>query len=153
MSGNQYVTWQDVVDRYPDAAKIGDQPRWDSAFIRPAEAEVDGRLSSVYATPFMPGSSNAPLAVRDLSIDLAYYRATWRTEGSEKLLKAIDSRFDRLMKKQEMLVTSAGAVGEAPGEAWASTTEYHSVFGPDDARYWVPSSNAILDAEDARRYG
>jgi len=153
MSGNYYVTWQDVVDRYPDAAKIGDQPRWDTAFIRPAEAEVDGRLSSVYATPFFPGSSNAPLAVRDLSIDLAYYRATWRTEGSEKLLKAIDARFDRLMKRQELLVTSAGAVGEAPGEAWSSTTEYHSVFGPDGPVRWIPSSAAMLDIENARHYG
>jgi hypothetical protein len=150
---NRYITWQDVADRYPDAAKIGDQPRWDSAFIQPAEAEVDGRLSSLYAVPFVPGSVNAPVAVRDLSIDLAYYRATWRTEGADALLKLIDGRFERILKKQEALVTSAGVVGESAGEAWSSTQDYHSVFGPDDARYWVPSSNALRAAEDARRYG
>ncbi len=148
---NRYITWQDVADRYPDSAKIGDQSRWDTAFIQPAEAEVDGRLSTLYAVPFVPGSINAPVAVRDLSIDIAYYRATWRTEGSDALLKLIDGRFERILKKQEALVTSAGLVGETPGEAWSSTLDFHSVFGPDDPRYWVQSSMALRAAYDARR--
>lgn len=147
---NYYIDWTDVTDRYGDAAKIGDEGKLSQAFIRYAEAEVDARLSPVYSMPFSPGSSNAPLAVRDLCIDLAYYKMTWRQEGSQALKDMIDERFARILKGDEILTTSAGQVGLNGGTAWASTQDYHSRFGPDDPTYWTPSSAELIAAEDAR---
>lgn len=149
---NYYIDWTDVSDRYADAAKIGAEGKLSDAFIRYAEAEVDARLAPVYATPFSPGSSSAPLAVRDLCIDLSYYKMVWRQEGSEKLLAAIDARFERILKGQEMLTTSEGLVATvgAGAGAWSSTQDYHSRFGPDDPTNWAVSDNELTDAEDDR---
>lgn len=148
---NYYIDWTDVTDRYSDAAKIGDESKLSQSFIRYAEAEVDARLAPAYSVPFSPGSVNAPLAVRDLCIDLAYYKMTWRQEGAKDLKGMIDERFARILKGDEILTTSAGQVGLNSGTAWASTQDYSSRFGPDDPVYWTPSSAELTAVEDSRR--
>ena len=149
----RYIDWTDVANRYRDAVSKGDQVKLDDAFIRYAEAEVDARLSARYSVPFVPGSANAPLQVRDLCIDLAYYKMVWQQPFAKELRDSIDARFDRLGSGKEVLTTASGVYLEAPGEAWSSTEKYHSVFGPDDPTRWTPSSMAYIDAENSRLFG
>src|SRR5687768_16697902 len=103
----RYITWTDVTNRYKDFPKGSDATLAESAFIPHAEAEVDGRLAVRYAAPFSP----APYLVRDLCIDVAYYKATARQEGSQLLKEYIDERFKAIIAGTLLLTTSDTIVG------------------------------------------
>jgi phage gp36-like protein len=141
----RYIDWADVTGRYGDFAKGPDAAAAQSFFITQAEAEVDGRLAPKYTAPFSP----APEIVRDLSIDLTYYKATIRQEGSEKIKEYIDQRFEAIIDGTLLLTTSAGLVQTAGGLAWASNS-YHSSFGMDSEVNWSVDSLQIEDIRDAR---
>lgn len=142
----RYITWADVTGRYGDYAKGPDATQAAASFIPQAEAEVDGRLAVKYTVPFSP----APYLVQDLCIDLAYYKATIRQEGSKSIGESLEARFKAIIDGTLLLTTSSGTViSEDSATAWVSNS-YHSSFGPDSEVNWRVDSNWILDAMGSR---
>lgn len=141
----RYINWADVTAKYVDFAKGPDASLAGEHHVPQAEAEVDGRLAPKYSVPFTP----APYLIKDLCVDLAYYKATIRQEGSEKIKKYIDDRFKAIIDGTLVLTTSAGPVSVAGGLAWASNS-YHSSFGMDSEINWHVDTYAITDIQDAR---
>lgn len=142
----RYINWADVTGRYQDFAKGPDAGVGETAFVLPAEAEVDGRLAPLYTVPFSP----APYLVKDLCIDVAYYKATIKQESSKVIGESLERRFKAIIDGTLLLTNSAGTiVEEQGGSAWCSNS-YHSSFGPDSEVNWRVDSNWINDAMDAR---
>lgn len=146
----RYIDWADVVNRYSDVARIGGAESVSSSHLQFAEAEVDARLSVLYTVPFTP----APPLVKDLCIDLTYWRMTMRQKGSEVIKKYIDERIEGLIGGTIVLTDAAGAVLPQNQEslAWSeqNQTGYHTAFGPDYELNWMPSSAYIADVDETR---
>lgn len=141
----RYILWSDVTARYNDFAKGPDASVAEAAFVPQAEAEVDGRLGVKYSVPFSP----APYLVKDLTIDLAYYKATIRQESSKLIKEYIDQRFEAIIDGTLVLSNSLGAVAGTGNFAWASNS-YHSSSGLDSPVNWAVDSQAIYDIQAAR---
>lgn len=142
----RYINWSDVTGRYTDFAKGPDATQANASFVPQAEAEVDGRLAVKYTVPFSP----APYLVKDLCIDLAYYKATIRQEGSKVIGDSLETRFKGILDGTILLTNSAGElIEQRSATAWVSNS-YHSSFGPDTEVNWRVDSNWINDAMDER---
>lgn len=141
----RYINWADVTGRYADFAKGPDATVGEAAFIPQAEAEVDGRLAPKYSVPFSP----APYIVKDLCVDLAYYKATIKQESSKLIQEDLERRFKSIIDGTLLLTTSAGVVAGTGGFAWASNS-YHSAFGLDSEINWRVDSQQLHDLSDAR---
>lgn len=139
----RYIGWTDLVGRYPDAAKIAAQENVSSYTIPGAEAEVDARLAARYSTPF---GTPAPDMIRDLVVDLTYYKLTFRQKDSEKLYTYIMDRFASINSGTITLPSTLATVGVP---VWTSNS-YQSAFGPDDPTNWQPSIQSIEDAQSSR---
>jgi len=140
---SRYIDWEDVVGRYPDAAKIGGADTVNSSFIVGAEAEVDARLAGRYTVPF----SSTPPLVKDLCIDLVYCKMTSRQDSSDKLYQRYLDLIKEVMSGTVVLVSDTGTAVTNVRTALAfSTNSYRSAFGPDDAEEWSPSDSALTDA-------
>lgn len=141
----RYILWTDVTNRYPDFAKGPDSTVAEAAFVPQAEAEVDARLAPKYSVPFSP----APYLVKDLSVDLAYYKATIKQESSKLIKEYIDARFKAIIDGTLLLTNSDGIVAATGGFAWASNS-YHSSVGMDSEVLWRVDSQQITDLQDRR---
>jgi hypothetical protein len=141
----RYITWADVTGRYNDFAKGPEASTAELSFVPQAEAEVDGRLAVKYSVPFSP----APYLVKDLSIDLAYYKATIRQESSKLIGEYLEKRFQAIIDGTLILSNSLGTVGAVGNMAWASNS-YRSSVGPDSEVNWSVDPQAIEDAQSAR---
>jgi phage gp36-like protein len=141
----RYITWADVTGRYTDFAKGPDAIVAEASFVPQAEAEVDGRLGVKYTVPFSP----APYLVKDLCVDLAYYKATIRQESSKLIKEYIDQRFESIIDGTLVLSNSLGTVAGTGNFAWASNS-YHSSSGLDSEVNWNVDSQAIYDIQTAR---
>lgn len=140
----RYINWQDVVNRYPDAAKIAGAEGVASSWLYHAEYEVDARLAPKYVTPFV--TSPAPALVQDLAIDLTYYKATMRQKGSDVIYNYIKDRF-------EAIITGAIAVPDAMVAgtlAMFNRPDFQSAFGYDDPVEWRPSEDDLDESEERR---
>lgn len=142
----RYIDWSHVTGRYPTVANRADSTGTGSYFLEMAEYEVDGRLAPLYTVPFSP----APLVVKDLCIDLIYYKMNILQESVEPLKTSLDERFEAILNGTLLLTNSAGSLlTTPPNGAWISNS-YHSMFGPDSPANWSVDSNWIQDAVDAR---
>lgn len=99
---SRYINWQNVVDKYVTAAKISGSAELKSNYVDAAEEEIDAALSGLYTVPFTP----VPGMVKDLVVDLTYYKATYAQEHADKLKKYIDDRILRLQQRSLILTTS-----------------------------------------------
>lgn len=146
----RYIDWSDVANRYADVARISGAEAVGSSWLSYAEAELDARLGTLYTVPFSP----APPLVRDLAIDMTYYRMTMRQKGSDLIKEFIDERLNGLIGGTITLTDSSGSVIDPSGEglAWNEQNKagYHTVFGPDNELKWIPSSAYIEDVEAER---
>lgn len=142
----RYIDWSDIAGRYPDIARQGGAESVASYWLAYAEAEVDARLAAKYTTPFSP----APTLVRDLCIDLTYYRMTIRQKGSELIRESLDERFAGIINGTISLPNTVEIVADTL--AWSEQAQpgYHTAFGPDDALNWRPSSAYMLDVSYER---
>lgn len=143
----RYINWEMVVGKYPDVPKIADATRAESYFIHASEHEVDAWLGARYTTPF---SSNVSQAVKDICVDLAYYKMIWRQKDSMPLYKYVRERCDAFINGTMVLTDASGNIlagGEAP---WSTSDGYSATFGVDDVLNWAVSSVAQYDAESAR---
>lgn len=141
----RYIDWADVTGRYQAFPKAFDASAAESWLIPHAESEVDGRLAVKYTVPFSP----APYLVKDLSIDLAYYKVIFGSERAADLKTYIDDRFKAILDGSLVLTTSAGTVGQTGAYAWASNS-YHTSFGPDSEVNWKVDCEWVTDVQDAR---
>lgn len=142
----RYINWADVTGRYPDAAKAqGGSEVVKANYVTGAEDEVDGRCAAKYTVPFSP----VPGIIRDLCVDLAYFKMIVKNPKAAKALKEyIDERFEAIIDGTLIITTSAGLLTPADG-AWA-TDQYPTAFGVDRDENWqVPSD--WVDANKASR--
>lgn len=141
----RYIDWADVASAYRSIRTDVDEVEGNKFCVR-AEDQVDSRLATVYTVPFVPGSSNVPGAVRDICIDLAYYKLAWRQEGMDALYTSIEDRLKAIIEGKTLLVNSDGVLpGGAGLEAWTDRP-FASSFGPDDPTNWHISSVWQADA-------
>lgn len=141
----RYIDWASVTGRYPDFAKGPDATNADANFVRQAEAEVDGRLAPRYSVPFTP----TPYIVKDLCVDLAYYKANIKQESSKLIRDDLERRFKAIIDGTLLLTNSDGPLAASGNFAWASNS-YHSSFGLDSEVNWRVDSQQIGDIQDAR---
>lgn len=141
----RYITWADVSNKYGDFAKGPDATQANSLHVPAAEAEVDGYMAVRYTVPFSP----APYVVRDLCVDIAYYKATIRQEGSKLLKDYIDDRVKAIINGTLLLTNSDGALSAPGSTPWASNS-YHSAVGFDNEVNWSVDSQQIQDLQNLR---
>lgn len=144
----RYIDWSDVIDKYPAAATRGGASEIGSAYIGYLEAEIDGKLSSHFTTPF---SSNN-VTVKDICTDMAYSRiGNFKIKDREEFKKAIDSRIEGLKNGSESMITIDGTVlSSSLGTVYSTTKDYHPVFGMGSTESFVVDSSQIQAEEDAR---
>lgn len=141
----RYIDWADVTGRYKDAASVGEATAMGSYWLTYAEGEVDARLAPVYTVPFSP----APFMVKDLAIDLTYWKMAVGKGKKDQLKKYIDERFEGLLNGTIILTNSAGPLQQPANAAWAENS-YHSSFGPDSPINFRIDSDWIQNAQDER---
>lgn len=140
----RYIEWDDVANSYPDWTKVAGANEAGNLWIPRAEDEVDARLAPKYTVPFSP----TPGVVRDLCIDLAYYKLVFATEKGKELKESLKERFEAILNG-EMLLTVSGTV-LASDAAWSTHKEYHTSFGVDDPINWEVSQDWQEDQQEAR---
>jgi phage gp36-like protein len=140
----RYINWDDVANSYPDWAKAASASSVGNLWIPRAEDEVDARLAPKYTVPFAP----TPGVVRDLCIDLAYYKLIFASDKGKELKESLKERFDAILNG-EMILTVSGTV-LASGTAWSTHQGYHGTFGVDSDLNWKTSERWQEDQQDAR---
>jgi hypothetical protein len=140
----RYITWADVADAYPDWAKATSANSVGNLWVPRAEDEVDARLAPKYTVPFTP----VPGLVRDLCIDLAYYKLVFATEKGKELKESLKERFEAILSG-EMVLTMSGSL-LAPDRAWSTHQDYPTQFGVDNPINWEVSSAWAEDNQEAR---
>lgn len=141
----RYINWDDVANSYPDWAKAASANTIGNLWIPRAEDEVDARLAPKYAVPFTP----VPGVVRDLAIDLAYYKLIFASDKGKALWESLKERFESILDGSMFLTTSLGAIGTGD-RAWSTHQSYPTHFGVDDTTNWAVSSAWAQDQEEAR---
>jgi len=147
-----YADYNDVIIRYPIIASWGKtESEVSSDLIYFAEMELNGRLGSHFTVPF---TTVYPI-VKDLTIDLAYYRAL-RTKDPKKaneIRGAVMGRIDDIKAGKEFIYTGSGTLEASGGiEIWSTTEDYHPVHSMLDAEDPLTdiSSERLYDEADER---
>jgi hypothetical protein len=148
-----YATYDEVIERYPALARIASTPtRMNSGFIHYAEQELNGRLSSKFTVPF----SEAYPTIKDLAIDLTYYRFLLVNEPdkAKAFHDHIISRIDNIKAGKEYIMTASGTIYAQGGgtDIWSTTMDYHPTHSMHDAEsaYSLVSSDRLYDEEAVR---
>lgn len=141
----RYINWDDVTGRYIDAAKKAGDGAMGSYWLTGAEDEIDGYLAAKYTVPFSP----APGVVKELCIDLTYYKMTMQQPEAEPIWNYIDYRIKAIINGTIVLTTSGTALPQGTS-AWSEGEGHHTSFGPDSPLDWHISS-AWQDAVETQR--
>lgn len=145
---SDYITWKDVLNRYPVVDRVGGASEVGSAYVRYAERELEGMLTGFFTVPF---SSNN-LTAKDLAIDLTYMRiSNLKSEDRKEFRDELMGRIQALKDGQASMMTTSGDVLQAVGGTIYSTTQnYEPVFGMGDTLDFHVDSGQLLDEENAR---
>lgn len=149
-----YINYSDVIQRYPLLKTwSGNSPMLNDE-IGYAEKELNGRLATHFSVPF----SGAHPTIKDLSIDLTYYR-TLRLRDPDKAAKFKDDiigRINDIKNGDEYIYTdsnttiTANATGAS--EIWSNLEDYHPTFSMLDAdNAYSMVDSARLEAEEDER--
>lgn len=148
-----YTNYDEVILRYPMLSKyVETESQMNSSFIYFAEVELNGRLASKFTVPF----SDTPPTIKDLAIDLTYYRCIRIREPEEaKLIHgSIIGRIDDIMAGREYLYTESGAIYPqgGGGDVWSTTMDHHPVHSMHDAEsaFSLVSSERLYQEEADR---
>jgi hypothetical protein len=150
--GKVITSWQDVTIVYPELATLKDatSPERQASIIERAEAEVHGRLSVNFSTPF----SSTNLTAKSLMIDMVYIQNVLSKQPVKgKTIKDyVDERIKALCNGTAQMVTVGGTIAQtASGDpVWSSTMMYHPTFGAGDERCMDVSSQMLIDENTAR---
>jgi len=147
----RYIDWSDLIGRYSQLSKIGGAENVGSDYIQYAEAEVDARLSPMFTVPFSSGTYT-PMTVKDLSIDMAYLKATFGKEKSwDRMAKAMDKKFKAILEGELAVILPDGTtLASLGGTVWGSNAGYTPIFGMGDTRDFEVDPDRV-DAEDDAR--
>ena len=148
-----YITYEELVIRYPVIeTKSLIESDVSSYMMHYAEKEVESRLAARYSIPF----SAAHPTIKDLCFDMAYYKALFPADPdkAEKIMEALDKRFDRILEGTEKIITGSGFMDpEGAGvDIWSTVEDYHPVFsmlGNEDVLTEIDSSQ-LYDLADER---
>jgi hypothetical protein len=142
----RYIDWDDVSNSYPDWAKTVSANTVGNLWIPRAEDYVDGRLAAAgYSVPFTP----TPGLVRDLCIDVAYWKLAFASDKGKELGKILEDTFKAISDGDLVITNSSGPLGSSV-RAWSSHQDYPTHFGVDSDTNWAVSSAWALDQQEAR---
>ncbi len=148
-----YVNYEEVIARYSILETWGKtETEVTSDLIYYAEMELNSRLASHFSVPF----SDSHPTVKDLTIDLCYYKAlvTKDPEKAEQIHDAIIGRIDGIKEGKEYIYTGSDTIipSGAGQEIWSPTMDYHPVHSMLDAEspFTQIDSSLIEDLEDER---
>ncbi len=145
----RYISYANLIARYPKSTDIGSESFIDSNYISYSEAWVDGALAPAYSSPF---SSNN-LTVKDLCIDYSYMKIIQfkDTDKATAMWENIDMRVQALINGEAQMVTEDGtALGQDVSQAWSETDGYAPTFGAGDITNMQVSSSRLYNEESAR---
>lgn len=141
----RYINWDDVSNAYPDWAETVSANSVGNLWIPRAEDYVDGRLAAAgYSVPFTP----TPGLVRDLCIDVAYWKLAFASEKGKALGDILENTFKAIADRDLVITNSAGSL--VSDEAWSTHKEYPTQFGVDNPVNWEVSSAWTEDQQEAR---
>lgn len=141
----RYIDWEDVANAYPDWPKTAGANTIGNLWIPRAEDEVDGRLAPIYSVPFSP----VPGIVRDLCIDMAYFKLAFASDKGKALGDLLEKRFEAILEGKIMITTSAGRL-DTGERTWSTHQDYPTQFGVDNPLNWQVSSAWATDEQEAR---
>lgn len=150
-----YITYQELMTRYPQFKSWheGNESLVNSFAIYYAEAELNSRLAPAFSVPF----ATAYPAIKDLTLDLAYYKMmrSLNPEDYKDLYDAVVERIQNIVDGKEMITTASGV--QVPptvpsAEIWSNTMEYHATHSMLDAEseYTRVSSEQTYQLENER---
>lgn len=145
----RYISYNDVIGRYPKSTDVGSSTFVESTYIRYSEAWVDGALSPGYSAPF----SDNNLTVKDLAIDDTYMKilAFKDPEKAALIQDSLDMRVEMLLSgKAQMTLEDGTIIGKSVQTAWVETQDYTATFGVGDIIDMEVSSSRLHDEERAR---
>jgi len=142
----RYIEWDDVSNSYPDWAKAVSANTVGNLWIPRAEDYVDGRLAAAgYSVPFNP----TPGLVRDLCIDVAYWKLAFASDKGKALGEILEQTFKAISDGEIVITTSSGLLGSSD-RAWSTHQNYPTQFGVDSDLNWSVSSAWAEDQQEAR---
>jgi len=149
-----YITYAEVLERYPMLKTWATNSPQLNNDIAYAEHELNGRMSTHFSTPF----SGSHPTIKDLAIDLTYYRQFrfQDPDRAEKLKESIIGRIDSIKNGEEYIWTDSNTAIEPSAskasEIWSNLENYEPTFSMLDAD--DPASgidqDRLDDEEDAR---
>lgn len=122
----RFVKWKDVHDRYRDIASLGDEKAVDSAWIRPAEFELESKLAIRFTTPFSDNNATA----KDIGIDMAYLKMSpTRNKNYERVRDMVDARIKGLLEGEALMITDSGdSMTSTSFKPVSNTTSNNPIF-------------------------
>lgn len=142
---SRYINWADVANTYPDWAKTASASSVGNLWVPRAEDYVDGRLAAAgYTVPFTP----VPGLVRDLCIDVAYWKLAFASDKGKALGDILEKTFQAIADGEIVLTNSAGTLFS--NDAWSTHQGYPTQFGMDNPINWEVSSAWAEDQQEAR---
>lgn len=143
------ITWEDVQRKYAElgtSTKL-DEREVDTYHIPYAVAELESRLSSVFATPFTEDN----LTAKDLIVDLTYLRiGLGKFEKAELVQKRVDKLIADLISGEAAMVYEDGTIVRTTRLAGSTHEDYSLTFGIGDIRDAEVSELWVEDEEAAR---
>lgn len=143
---SSYCTWQELAARYKKIAEDYDTAEAQTGFITGASDDIDARLSVRYSTPFNP----IPGAIKDIAIDLAYWKMIVGQEQAKPLKEYIDQRLNALVCGSASLVVSGTVLATTDALPWSDTMTRRTEFGIGDPTDFSVSADWIDDQANDR---
>ena len=149
-----YVVLAELLGRYPAITKWGaDSSYITDDLIYYAETELNSRFASHFSVPF----SAAHPTIKDLTLDLAYYRSLRTTDSkrAKEIHEAVIGRIDKIKAGEEYIYTGSYTTISAETTTqtiWSNTMGYHpvhSMLGTEHEDTHVSSD--LLDALESER--
>jgi len=130
-----YITYAEVLERYSMLKTWAANSPMLNNEISYAETQVNGKLATHFSTPF----SAAHPTIKDIAIDLVYYRSLILKDPDQaaKIKPFLDGRFEDLKNGKEYIMTGSNtAIGPSAtlnDEVWTNLEDYHPTFSVLDA--------------------
>jgi hypothetical protein len=149
-----YITFDDAITRYQFLADWGKgETDVNSALIYYAEIELNEAFAPFFSVPF----SAAHPTIKDLAIDMTYYKSLI-TKDPEKALavsSVVYGRINRINKGEAYIYTGSGttiAQTSPSQDIWSTVQDYEPTHSMLDAEstYTHISSERLNDEENAR---
>lgn len=147
-----YATYENVITRYPVLKGWGKtETEVSSDLIYYAEIMLNGMMGTHFSVPF----SGSHPTVKDLTIDLAYYKGLMLRDQKKaaEIFDTINGRIEKIKNGEEYIYTGSGTTivpESSAGEIWSNTKDYYPVHGMLDP-IDLDIDPDRLDAEESER--